>query len=136
MPRKPYGPTRRDNLNSVPKYSIAVASELSGIPQQQLRRMEESGLIAPQRTGGNTRRYSDDDLTRITEVGDLANEGINAAGIRYISKLRDELAALQSENEALRQQLAALQASLQPAQSGPTSRPRPRAAGADTAETD
>lgn len=135
MPRKPYGPGRRDNLNSVPKYSIAVASELSGIPQQQLRRMEESGLIAPQRTGGNTRRYSDDDLTRITEVGDLANEGINAAGIRYISKLRDELAALQSENEALRQQLAALQASLQPAQPRPTSRPRPRAADDDTAET-
>lgn len=108
MARKPYGPRRRDNLNSIPKYSIAVASELSGVPQQQLRRMEESGLIAPQRTGGNTRRYSDDDLTQIAEVGDLANEGINAAGVRYIQQLRMELEALQSENETLRQQLAAL----------------------------
>ncbi len=114
MPRKPYGP-RRGNLNSVPKYSIAVASDLSGVPQQQLRRMEESGLITPQRTDGKTRRYSDDDMTRIAEVGDLANDGINAAGILYIRKLREEMEALRAENEALRQQLAALQDALQTA---------------------
>jgi MerR family transcriptional regulator, heat shock protein HspR len=108
MPRRPYGPRRRDNLNSVPKYSIAVASDLSGVPQQQLRRMEESGLITPQRTDGKTRRYSDDDMTQIAEVGDLANEGINAAGILYIRRLREEMEALRAENEALRQQLDAL----------------------------
>jgi MerR family transcriptional regulator, heat shock protein HspR len=116
MPRKPYGPRRRDNLNSVPKYSIAVASDLSGVPQQQLRRMEESGLITPQRTDGKTRRYSDDDMTQIAEVGDLANEGINAAGILYILKLREQMEALRAENEALRQQLAAMQDALQTAQ--------------------
>ncbi len=116
MPRKPYGPRRRDNLHNVPKYSIAVASDLSGVPQQQLRRMEESGLITPQRTGGKTRRYSDDDMTQIAEVGDLANEGINAAGIRHIRKLREEMEALRSENETLRQQLAALLDALQTAQ--------------------
>jgi MerR family transcriptional regulator, heat shock protein HspR len=116
MPRKPYGPRRRDNLNSVPKYSIAVASDLSGVPQQQLRRMEESGLITPQRTDGKTRRYSDDDMTRIAEVGDLANEGINAAGILYIRKLREQMDALRAENEALRQQLAAMQDAVQTAQ--------------------
>ena len=115
MPRKPYGPRRRGNLNSVPKYSIAVASDLSGVPQQQLRRMEESGLITPQRTDGKTRRYSDDDMTRIAEVGDLANEGINAAGILYIRKLREGMEALRAENEALRQQLAALQDAIQSA---------------------
>ena|SRR5690348_16978826 len=113
MSHKPYGPRRRDNLNSVPKYSIAVASDLSGVPQQQLRRMEESGLITPQRTDGKTRRYSDDDMTRIAEVGDLANEGINAAGILYIRKLREEMEALRTENEALRQQLDALRDMLQ-----------------------
>ncbi len=110
MPRKPYGPRQRNNLNTIPKYSIAVASDLSGVPQQQLRRMEESGLITPQRTGGKTRRYSDDDLEEIAEIGDLANEGINAAGIRYIRQLHAQLEALRSENKVLRQQLAALQA--------------------------
>jgi len=116
MPRKPYGPRRCDNLNSVPKYSIAVASDLSGVPQQQLRRMEESGLITPQRTDGRTRRYSDDDMTQIAEVGDLANEGINAAGILYIRRLRAQVEALRAENEALRQQLDALRDALQATQ--------------------
>jgi len=116
MPRKPYGPRRRDNLNSVPKYSIAVASDLSGVPQQQLRRMEESGLITPRRTDGKTRRYSDDDMTQIAEVGDLANEGINAAGILYIRGLRAEMEALRAENEALREQLATLRDALQATQ--------------------
>lgn len=111
MPRKRYGPGRQNELSSLPKYSIAVASDISGVPQQQLRRMEESGLITPQRTEGNTRRYSDDDLTQVAEIGDLANEGVNAAGIRYIRALRHELERLKRENELLRQQLAAQQSS-------------------------
>jgi DNA-binding transcriptional MerR regulator len=111
MPRKRYGPGRQNELSSLPKYSIAVASDISGVPQQQLRRMEESGLITPQRTEGNTRRYSDDDLTQIAEIGDLANEGINVAGIRYIHALRLELERLKRENELLRQQFAAQQSS-------------------------
>lgn len=78
------------------------------MPQQQLRRMEESGLIAPRRTEGNTRRYSDDDLVQIAQVGDLVDEGINAAGIRYIRTLCRELIRVQDENMALRQQLADL----------------------------
>lgn len=115
MPRKRnsrYDPKRQNDLSSLPKYSIAVASDISGVPQQQLRRMEESGLITPQRSEGNTRRYSDDDLTQIAEIGDLANEGINAAGIRYIRALRQELERLQHENDLLCQQLAAQQPAL------------------------
>jgi MerR family transcriptional regulator, heat shock protein HspR len=108
MSRKPRNQQRQRNTAATPKYSIAVASELSGVPQQQLRRMEESGLIAPRRTEGNTRRYSDDDLVQISQVGDLVDEGINAAGIRYIRTLRRELIRVQDENMALRQQLADL----------------------------
>lgn len=91
---------------TTPKYSIAVASDLSGVPQQQLRRMEEGGLVAPARTVGNTRLYSDEDVTQIAAVVALADEGINAAGIRHILRLRAELAAMRAENAALRQRLA------------------------------
>lgn len=114
MPRKRTSrksPRQQNDLSGLPKYTIAVASDISGVPQQQLRRMEESGLIIPQRTEGNTRRYSDDDLTQIAEIDDLANEGVNAAGIRHIRALRQELERLKHENDLLRQQLAACQPS-------------------------
>ena len=93
--------------SSLPKYSIAVASDLSGVSQQQLRRLEEGGLVQPGRTAGNTRRYSDDDLDQIADVSALTDEGINAAGIRHILQLREENAALREENAALRAELAA-----------------------------
>lgn len=83
-----------------------MAADLSGIPQQQLRRMEESGLLTPNRTEGNTRRYSDDDLAQIGEVADLAEAGVNAAGIRLVLALRSELAAIRAENDELRSLLA------------------------------
>jgi DNA-binding transcriptional MerR regulator len=107
MPRKPAGARKSAADPALPKYSIAVASDLSGVSQQQLRRMEEGGLVAPGRTDGNTRRYSDDDITQIAEISNLSSEGINAAGIRYIVQLEAELRALRAENAALREQLAA-----------------------------
>ncbi|HET9111890.1 MAG TPA: MerR family transcriptional regulator [Ktedonobacterales bacterium] len=88
-----------------PKYSIAVASDLSGVPQQQLRRMEESGLVAPARTEGKTRRYSDNDLTEIAVISGLSDEGINMSGIRYILQLRQDIEALRAEVTDLRQRL-------------------------------
>src|SRR5579884_3080778 len=97
MRRKPFGPQRSTDDRSFPKYTIAVASGLSGVPQQQLRRMEESGLLSPTRTQGKTRRYSDEDIAQISAVAELADAGINAAGIRAILELRAELAALRGE---------------------------------------
>ncbi|HEU5344489.1 MAG TPA: MerR family transcriptional regulator [Ktedonobacterales bacterium] len=88
-----------------PKYSIAVASDISGVPQQQLRRMEESGLVSPSRTEGKTRRYSDNDLTHIAEIANLSDEGINASGIRYILQLRRDIDALRAEVAELRERL-------------------------------
>jgi MerR family transcriptional regulator, heat shock protein HspR len=91
---------------ALPKYSIAVASDLSGVPQQQLRRMEEGGLLSPLRTSGNTRRYSDDDLSQIEEVAELVEAGVNLEGIRRILALQEHIAALRAENAALQRQLA------------------------------
>jgi DNA-binding transcriptional MerR regulator len=92
----------------LPKYSIAVASDLSGVPRQQLRRMEEGGLIAPERSTGNTRRYSDNDVRQIAEVAELADTGINQFGIQKVLAMREEARALRAEIEALRQENAEL----------------------------
>ncbi|HKV86049.1 MAG TPA: MerR family transcriptional regulator [Ktedonobacterales bacterium] len=92
----------------LPKYSIAVVADLSGVPQQQLRRMEEGGLIAPERSKGNTRRYSDNDLRQIAEVAELADTGINQFGIQRVLAMRDEARVLRAEIEALRLENAEL----------------------------
>lgn len=91
-----------------PKYSIAVASDLSGVPQQQLRRMEEGGLLSPERSKGNMRRYSDADMRQVAEVMELAESGMNTAGIRAALAARDELGILREEVEALRRENADL----------------------------
>jgi len=101
MARRSVGPRRSVSDRTLSKYSIAFVADVSGVPQQQLRRMEEMGLLSPLRTDGNSRRYSDDDLARIADVAELAAEGINAAGIRHILLLRSELEALRAEVERL-----------------------------------
>ena len=104
------GQPKATDAPDLPKYSIAVASDLSGVPPQQLRRMEESGLVTPNRSQGNTRRYSDNDLRQIAAVSDLAGDGVNTAGIRLVLDLQAEVAALRAEVESLRRRLADLTA--------------------------
>jgi DNA-binding transcriptional MerR regulator len=70
-------------------YGISVAAELSGAPIQSIRLWERHGLLTPARTQGGTRRYSDDDLTRITRITALAAAGVNIAGIIRILDLED-----------------------------------------------
>lgn len=104
---RPAAPTPHAPLPDAdfPKYSITVASDLSGVPPQQLRRMEEGGLVTPARTEGKTRRYSDNDLAHIAEVNGLSGAGINMEGIRYILLLRQELDELRAEVAELRRRL-------------------------------
>jgi len=69
---------------SIGKYPISVASNLTGVPDHQLRAFEAGGLLEPPRTDGGTRLYSDADLDRIRKIAELAEKGINYAGIREV----------------------------------------------------
>ena len=71
-------------------YSISVASELSGVDPQMLRAYEQRGLLNPFRTDGGTRRYSRDDLDRISDITSLLGDGLNLAGIAQVLQLRQE----------------------------------------------
>ncbi len=81
-------------------YGISVAAELSGVGLQTLRLYERRALVRPGRTQGGTRRYSDNDISRIRRITDLVHAGINLAGVSRILDLEDE-------NERLREQLRA-----------------------------
>jgi DNA-binding transcriptional MerR regulator len=76
---------------------MSVTSELSGIAQQTLRLYERRGLLAPARTLGGTRRYSDDDLERLQRITELVDQGVNLAGIAQILALETKNSQLQSD---------------------------------------
>ena len=89
-------------------YGISVASELTGIDPQTLRLYERRGLLAPARSDGGTRRYSDDDLDRLQRIGELVGEGINIAGIAQILHLEHRNTELESDNSHLKSENARL----------------------------
>ena len=65
---------------------------------QTLRKYEREGLIAPSRTTGNLRLYSDEDLDRLRQVKYLVNErGLNLAGVQLILELTRHMQSLQAQ---------------------------------------
>ena len=87
-------------------YIISVAAELAGVHPQTLRIYERKGLLAPQRTSGNTRRYSERDLQMLRQIQDLTQEtGVNLAGVKVIIELQAQLDALRARTDALQEQL-------------------------------
>src|SRR3954447_25944278 len=90
-------------------FSISVTSELTGVNPQMLRVYEEKGLLAPHRTNGGTRRYSGNDVDRISEITTLLAAGLNLAGIAKVLHLRGENHRLRGEVHRLRRRTGASQ---------------------------
>ncbi|MEN3123682.1 MULTISPECIES: MerR family transcriptional regulator [Janibacter] len=84
-------------------YGISVAADLVGMGSQQLRWYETQGLLSPDRTPGGTRRYSDEDLTRLRRIDALLDAGLNTAGVAMVIELQDEIDDLNEELTRARQ---------------------------------
>jgi MerR family transcriptional regulator/heat shock protein HspR len=80
-------------------YVISVAAELAGVHPQTLRIYERRGLLDPARTGGGSRRYSDDDIARLRRIQLLTADGLNLEGVRRVLALEVEIAQLRAELE-------------------------------------
>lgn len=85
-------------------YVISVAAELAGVHPQTLRIYERKGLVAPARTGGGSRRYSDADIDVLRRVQALTDEGLNLAGVKKVMALERQLAKANETIEQLQQQ--------------------------------
>ena len=81
------------------KYPISVASNLTGVPEHKLRAFESAELIGPDRTDGGTRLYSDDELESIRRIAELADKGINYAGIREILEMAEGQQETETDTE-------------------------------------
>jgi MerR family transcriptional regulator/heat shock protein HspR len=72
-------------------YMISVAAELAGVHPQTLRIYERKGLLAPARTTGRSRRYSNQDIALLRRIQELTNDGVSLAGVQRILALENEL---------------------------------------------
>ena len=81
--------TTPEEDRTVGKYPISVASNLTGVPEHKLRAFEGADLIGPSRTEGGTRLFSDEELELIRRIAELADKGINYAGIREILEMAE-----------------------------------------------
>lgn len=80
---------------SEPLFVISVAARLVEMHPQTLRKYEREGLIAPSRTSGNLRLYSDQDIERLRQVKYLVEErSMNLAGVQMALELTKELLGL------------------------------------------
>ena len=103
----------RESSTSI--YFISVASTLSGIHQQTIRSYEDKGLIKPYRTGGGTRRYSQNDIDKVLSLeqrhfGALAGQGLvniklknYEKAIESYEKAQDIYPAMQSPKIMIKQ---------------------------------
>ena len=88
-------------------YTIGVVAETYGVHQQTLRLYEREGLLAPSRSKGNTRLYTDEDLARLELILSLTRDlGVNLAGVAVILDLLSRMDQMQRDFE---QFLGALQ---------------------------
>ena len=79
-------------------YMISAVAEQYQIHPQTLRLYEREGLLAPSRSEGNTRLYTDDDLERLEVILKLTRDlGVNLAGVEIILNMREKMAAMQQQ---------------------------------------
>jgi MerR family transcriptional regulator/heat shock protein HspR len=81
-------------------YMISAVAEKYEIHPQTLRLYEREGLLAPSRSEGNTRLYTDDDLDRLEVILKLTRDlGVNLAGVEIILNMREKMEGMQKQIE-------------------------------------
>ncbi len=107
-----------------PLFMISVAAELAGMHPQTLRMYERRGLVRPQRTAKNTRRYSQRDVERLRRIQELTELGLNLAGVERVLAMEEQLRSMRRELEELHDQLRRFSGLMPPASVGLVPVPR------------
>ncbi|MBN2168495.1 MAG: MerR family transcriptional regulator [Actinobacteria bacterium] len=99
-----------NNENNEGLYIISVAARLAHVHPQTLRLYERKGLLCPNRTAKNRRRYSDADIKRLKRIQELTQtEGLNLSGVRMVLEMEDEIELLQSEITRAKKEAVSMQ---------------------------
>ncbi|GGA62367.1 MerR family transcriptional regulator [Ornithinibacillus halotolerans] len=69
---------------SMPLFGIGIVMKLTELTARQIRYYEDQGLIAPERTSGNQRLFSFNDVDRLLDIKNYLDNGLNLAGIKLL----------------------------------------------------
>jgi MerR family transcriptional regulator/heat shock protein HspR len=87
---------------SKPRYVISVAASMIGIEAHTLRYYERLGLVQPERSSGNIRLYSEEDIDRLRYIKALMSDcGVNLAGVEVALKLMQRMKDMQRQLEEM-----------------------------------
>ena len=83
-------------------FMIGVVAARYEIHPQTLRLYEREGLLAPSRTEGKTRLFSEEDLERLEFILSLTRDlGVNLAGVEVVLNLRERIQKMQDEMQQI-----------------------------------
>ena len=87
---------------SKPRYVISVAARMIGIEAHTLRYYERLGLVEPERSSGNIRLYSEENIERLRYVKALMSDcGVNLAGVEVALRLMQRMRDMQQQLEEM-----------------------------------
>ena len=85
---------------SKPRYVISIAARIIGIEAHTLRYYERLGLVQPERSSGNIRLYSEEDIDRLRHIKTLMSDcGVNLAGVEVAMTLMQRMKEIQGQLE-------------------------------------
>ena len=88
-------------------FSISSIAKMLSVHPQTLRFYERAGFVQPVRTRGETRLYSQQDITQLRLILHLTRDlGVNLAGVEIILRMQRQLEDMQCEIDHLRQMLS------------------------------
>jgi MerR family transcriptional regulator/heat shock protein HspR len=99
----------QERYDTEPRYVISVAARMLDTQTHTLRYYEKVGIIAPHRSRGNVRLYSDRDIALLQKVRSLVDDlGINLPGVEVILRMMDNMIKMQQELEQAQQEILKL----------------------------
>ncbi|MGX7327994.1 MerR family transcriptional regulator [uncultured Enterococcus sp.] len=75
---------------SMSVFPIGTVMKLTDLTARQIRYYEEQELIHPERSEGNRRMYSLNDIDVLLEIKDYLSDGLNMAGIKRVYEMKKE----------------------------------------------
>ena len=89
-----------------PLYPISVVAKMVSCHPQTLRLYERHGLVAPSRSDGNVRLYSEADVELINQIQALTRDmGVNLAGVDLVLRMRVQMAEMVGRHQAMVEQM-------------------------------